>query len=75
MTTIDRYAYEELKASALAPGATKEDRLNLYKWFDRYSDMYWNGECYDMDEGYSLYPVYEHDEENDQYEVVDAEIR
>ena len=71
----NRYEYEELRAAALAPEATTEDRLALLEWFDRYDTADWNGEYYDMDDGYRLYPVYEHDEENDQYDVVDAEIR
>lgn len=71
----NRYEYAELRAAALAPEATKEDRLALLEWFDRYDTADWNGEYYDMGDGYRLYPVCELDEENDQYDVVDAEIR
>lgn len=70
------YNYEELKEKAMAVNATKEDRMALFNWFERHGNMYWNGECYNIENGYGLYPVYEsYDEENDLSDIVDAEIR
>lgn len=69
-----KYDYLELKAKAAAPNATKKDLENLWNWFETYGNRYWNGECYDADD-FLLYPVYEHDAENDQYEVIGYEIR
>lgn len=72
--TINRYAYAELREKALAPTATKEDRLNLLDWFDRYDIADWNGEYYDLDDGLRLFPICEETEDGD-FVVVDAEIR
>lgn len=70
------YNYEELKEKAMAVNATKEDRMALLNWFENYGNMYWNGECYNIENGYGLYPVCElYDEENNLFDVVDAEIR
>lgn len=70
----DYYSYKELRDKALAHTATKEDLLNLVEWFDRFGTMYWNGECYDMDDGSYLYPIYEENEDGN-FDLVDAEIR
>lgn len=67
------YDYKELREKALAPTATKEDRLNLLYWFES-NDSTWNGEFYDMDGGWRLYPVYEEDEDCE-FHLVDAEVR
>ena len=69
-----RYAFEDLYAAAKAPTATKEDRLALYEWFSNYDSRSWNGECFDLEDGYSLYPIWEEIAEDD-FVVVDAEIR
>lgn len=67
------YQFEELYAAASKFDSTKEDRLSLYEWLNRYDYQSWNGECFDLGDGHSLYPIYE---ENDgDFTVVDAEIR
>jgi hypothetical protein len=71
--TPGEYDYSELRAAAFAPNATKDDILTLYRWFELYGDMFWNGEYYDADNGIRLYPVYE--ENSDDFDVVDVEIR
>lgn len=71
---MTRYDYKELRANAVAPGATQADIDALGKWFDTYGSAYWNGECYDAD-GISLYPIIEWDEELDQGETVGYEFR
>lgn len=68
------YDYDELKNKALAPDATKADRLNLLDWFQNYGTMYWNGEYYDLDNGLRLYPIIEMDADAVQGEIIDAEI-
>ena len=75
------YNYNELKEKATAFGATKEDRINLFNWFECYGRDYWNGEHYVMGNGARLCPIYEGvgepDEDGcfDDYEVADAEIK
>lgn len=74
-----RYAYEELRAAALRPDATKDDRMMLLKFMWHYaSDSSWNGEYYDIDDGKKLYPVDEpiafDDGEPFQWEAYDARI-
>lgn len=74
------YEYAELREKALSSTSTAEDRLALYNWMENYAMSEWNGECFDIDDGLSLYPVYnilEETEEGDiiDLELVDAEIR
>lgn len=72
------YTYQELRAAAISPSATADDRLRLYRWFENNDMRDWNGECFDMDDGLSLYPVYDEIEDEDgeiEYKLVDAEIR
>lgn len=68
------YDYSELLSKATQKRATREDRLDLWYWFEMYGDRYWNGECYDLGDGKSLYPVYRVIDE-DTYELVDVEVR
>lgn len=73
-----KYDYKELREKAIAKNATKQDRLNLYNWFNLYGNQFWNGECYDVD-GYEMFPIYNEikDEDGDliELEVIDVEIR
>lgn len=73
------YTYAELRKKALAADATAQDRLALYTWMEDKCMRCWNGECFDIDEGLNLYPVYDitYDEDGEIEEVrlVDAEIR
>ena len=74
-----RYMYSELRERAVAADATKEDRIALGDWMSRYDSGDWNGECYDIDGGLGLWPVYEdHLDENgelDYADIIDYEIR
>ena len=71
--------YDELRAKAVAADATAEDRISFYNWMEDQCMCCWNGECFDIDEGLNLYPVYDitYDEDGEIEEVrlVDAEIR
>ena len=73
------YSYKEKRAAALAENATAKDRLALFSWMENYAMSEWNGECFDIDEGLSLYPVhrftYDEDGEIEKVEVIDAEIK
>lgn len=71
----NRYAYDTLRAAAIAPGATQEDINALGDWFDQYGTGYWNGKYYDADYGLRVYPVYDWDEENDVGILKGYEIR
>lgn len=69
-----RYAFEDLYAAVKAPTATKEDRLALCNWCSRFDNGSWNGECFDLEDGHSLYPIMEEQPDGD-WLLVDAEIR
>ena len=71
----DYYFYEELRAAAVAPGATKADLDALGRWFEQFGMDCWNGECWDADGGLRLYPIVEWDEELDQGTTVGYEFR
>lgn len=70
---MTRYDYRELREKALAPDATFLDKANLACWLENYEPYAWNGECYDLDGGITMRPVYEQDESGD-YAIVDYEI-
>lgn len=70
----NRYDYEELRKRALAENSTTADRLALLEWCDEFLYSRFNGECYDIDDGLELYPIYNEVEE-DVFELVDAEVR
>lgn len=65
------YDYQELAAAALADYAPQSAIDALGNWFERYGTMYWNGECYTVDDknSISLYPVYRELGE-DEFELV-----
>jgi hypothetical protein len=67
------YDYKELREKALNENATVEDRVALYEWLEQYDMRSWNGECFDIGEGLSLYPVY--NITDDEVELIDAEIK
>lgn len=66
--------YRELRVAALSPVATAGDRLALYEWMEQNCMSDWNGECFDIDDRYELWPVYDDDEAEDA-ELIDAEVR
>lgn len=73
--------YQELLEKAEKDNSTVEDRIELFKFFEKNCNILWNGECYRIDKNRDLYPVYkpvgEPDEDGDymDWELVDAEIR
>ena len=69
------YNYKDLVEKATATGATREDRLALFDWFDCYGIDYWNGFYYVMEDGTRLCPVYTYDYNEGCYILVDADIR
>ena len=75
MKESNYYNYKELVEKATAVGTTKEDRLALLDWFDRYGIDYWTGYYYKMDNGLRLCPVYIYDYDEGFYILVDADIR
>lgn len=50
------YKYNELRKAAIE-NPTLENMDALGEWFEKYGQMYWNGEYYDAD-GYKIYPDY-----------------
>lgn len=71
---IGRYQFADLYAAAAAADSTAADRIALVEWFELYDIYSWNGECYDLEDGYSLYPILEEQPDGD-FVLVDAEIR
>lgn len=77
---VNYYDYEELKNKALEK-RDKQSIMDLYNWFSRYGNDFYNGECYSIDKELNLYPIWsgvgEPDEDGDyeEYEVISAEIR
>lgn len=70
---MGKYDYKELLEKAL--NGTKEDRIALVEWFERYGDTKdWNGERWYCEPGLNLKPIIEMDEETDCGELVDAEF-
>lgn len=70
---VSYYEYEELRKKALNNG-TQEDIDNLGEWFSKYGTIYWNGEYYNLDDGFKLYPVYK-EKSDDEFELVGYEIK
>ena len=74
---MTRYDYGELREKALAPNATFEDKVDLACWFDNYDPSAWNGECYDLGDGVTMWPMCSVDgepDENGDYPIVDYKI-
>lgn len=71
---MNAYNYKELREKALSTTATTENRLELFNWMEQYAMNEWNGECFDIDEGLSLYPIYEINDD-DEINLIDAEIK
>lgn len=80
----EKYSYEEIREDAVKPNATKEERVRLLRWMERYAlDRDWNGEYWDIDkdgDGKRLYPIdkpcaFEDDGTPYMWETIDCEIR
>ena len=72
---MNRYEYKDILA-AVDENETPESLAALGEWFQRYGDMYWNGECWDIDGNRGLYPIYKLvDEECEDWEIIGYEIR
>lgn len=61
---MNEYKYEELRAAAVT-NSTEENLTALGEWLQQYGDRYWNGEEWNIDEGYRLRPVFT--QEPDEY--------
>lgn len=68
------YDYCALEKAALEK-ETPENISALAEWFECFGDDFWNGECWTINNEKSLYPVYQHDEKSDQFELIRYEIR
>lgn len=55
---MNRYDYQELRARAVK--TQHQDDLDLLgEWFEEYGSNYWNGYCYDADDGLYLEHYYD----------------
>lgn len=69
------YSYEELVAKATSADAEQIDIDTLGAWFRQHGWMYWNGESYEINREYRLFPVYSEPDENGDLEILHYEIR
>lgn len=53
------YDYKELREKATAQNATQSDIDALGELFVAYGADSWNGEYYDADDGFRLFPIFE----------------
>ena len=72
---LKRYSYKELRAAAVAAGASQDAIDALGEWMTSYGNSYWNGECFDIDDGLGLWPVYGEPNEDGDVELIRYEIR
>lgn len=70
---MTRYDYKELRDKAIETGK-EADVWALAEWMERYGYGYWNGECWDIDDGKTLWPILRENEDGD-CNVVNYEIR
>lgn len=70
---IRRYDYSGLRAAALET-RTPEALAALAQWCSLYGNC-WNGCCWDIDDGYSLIPVYSEPDEDGDVEIISYDIR
>lgn len=73
----DYYDYKDLREAAISPAATQDDINALGRWFEHNGQDFWNGEHYDADNGYRLFPVYKEVGEpgDDVWEISGYEFR
>lgn len=72
---IGYYDYKALKEKALAFDATQEDMANLAEWFERFGRTYWNGEYYDVGDGFRLFPIFGEETDNGDFPVIGWEFK
>lgn len=72
---LKRYSYKELRAAAVAAGASQDAIDALGEWMTSFGNSYWNGECFDIDDGLGLWPVYGEPNEDGDVELIRYEIR
>jgi hypothetical protein len=66
------YDYNELRTRAINGDQNAVNELGV--WFDIFGKIYWNGQYYDVHDGYRLYPIYE-EVYVEQYELKGWELR
>ena len=73
------YDYASLRQSAMdhrCDDLAEQTAEALANWMSAFDDGSWNGECYDVDNGWYLYPVYaDEPDEDDCYPVLYWELR
>lgn len=71
---MNYYSYMELRKKAMET-RKDEDIAELAAWLQQYGSRYWNGEIYDIDNGFRLRPIYKlADAELEEYDIVGWEI-
>lgn len=71
---MNEYKYSDLRAAALAD-PTAENLAALGEWLQEYGGKDWNGESWDIENGYRLRPVYgEEPDEFDAFPLLGFEI-
>lgn len=75
---MSAYDYQELREKALST-RNQQDINALGEWMQRYGMDSWNGEEFDIDDGYSLRPIqkpvaFEDDGEPYQWDIIGYEL-
>lgn len=71
---IGMYDYKELREKALKTRSFK-DCDNLAWWLDDNDPKSWNGESYNIGDGYRMFPIYSEPDEDGNVEYIGWEIR
>jgi len=69
---VSYYNYKDLRTAA--ESGNPDDLNALGEWFERFGMDYWNGECFNADNGVGLYRIYKEVAE-DEFEIIGYELR
>ena len=70
---MTRYDYAELRKAAVE-NPTFENLEVLADWLRNYDMNSWDGECFDIDDGLRLYPVYGDEDEGGCFPILGYKI-
>lgn len=71
----DYYSYQDLEKIVLSGTAEQIDIDTLGGWFEQYGSLYWNGESYEINSEFRLWPVYSEPDEYEDVEILGYELR
>lgn len=72
---LNTYGTDQAVVEECAAGASQDAIDALGEWMTSFGNSYWNGECFDIDDGLGLWPVYGEPNEDGDVELIRYEIR